>query len=471
MFEGSSDINGYDKLHIPLRGLTVEECTTLALRHNNNPLSSPIHPSWFKISNKKNSALTPIGYIAKETMGNPGVFKAFLLKSPWLKTQATDKRVKRASSDLRTTVIKYIPHNHNVPYAFEAICTGIPLSEPDIEAIQQPLLHTVSIIVHPSTTGQSVRDNDDKYIVQMAPLQLSKVKYIPYSTMDILNDNYDSTKFEVAVGERVAMAINLRRFLCERDDGEMELSIEDLFGTKCTLIWPSKPSNTQYRIPCKDITLHNIVSVDSCDAYWKHVDNKVAVNLHGSSDNKENPSTKTKSIPKHDRTTTTTLDNLVSGKYDDKGPVLHIGEDMHPWFDLTLWLKDPKHLWWIQVKGSDTGTYSTSKVLIDELVKEETFVKQLKGLKQLVDKSTNVVSDVTHSIAYVVGRTLTRKQRANFEKMVSKVITEHNKQEGAFKIGNVVLVDDLSNFIPPIAHKFKYNSAPAELVSLTEKHE
>jgi hypothetical protein len=144
----------------------------------------------------------------------------------------------------------------------------------------------------------------------------------------------------------------------------------------------------------------------------------------------------------------------VNGEYDDKGPLMHIGFDNHPLFDGLLWLKAKSNLWWLQMTGFDDRKHLSSKQFEKLFLREDNFRNCVKGIRKANNSNT---SDITHSIVLVVARKLTEKEERTFKTMVGTVLAEHYVEEGACKIGDVIVVDDMCDFIPPLAHKFMFH--------------
>ncbi len=111
-------------------------------------------------------------------------------------------------------------------------------------------------------------------------------------------------------------------------------------------------------------------------------------------------------------------------------------------------MKTEQHAWWIQAKGSKSGTTSSSATLVSETLSEDNFRKMLYWLDQLHSPPT---AHITHSIVVVVPRKLKSDECENFQSMVKGVLD--TRSQSAAKIGNVIVVDDLNDFVPPIAHK------------------
>ena len=427
----------FSRCHIPLRGLHVDECEELA-RNISMSLPNPINPCWFY--KKEDCELSHIGYIAAETMGNPRMFKKFLL-DPALRQSDCEQIIDKVVSEIRGNVS--VPEvKKGVDPAYHAICTGIPLTTTEIELIKQHKLHAYSIIVYPyPTNNQKVVD---KFIVQMPPLMLSMVQFgVPFNTKKLLQDSYSSEYFEMAIAERIEMAINLRLFLYRACDDPCIVTRHDLFGRQCKVIW-SRQNSSDYQIS------HDLPSIKICktDGFWKADSIK--------------PITYSRN-----RGNITRLNRLVSGEYDSAGPLMHIGDNNHSLFDAILWLKQQQHLCWIQMKGSRSGKKPLSQQVKDNVLTAELFKKYVKRIQDLVRAGNSNTATVTHSIVLVVARKLTESEENTFRTTVTNILAEHNAKTDACKFGDVIIVDDLCDFIPPIAHKIKFSRPANDLPTLT----
>ncbi len=85
----------------------------------------------------------------------------------------------------------------------------------------------------------------------------------------------------------------------------------------------------------------------------------------------------------------------------------------------------------------------------------------------MVRAGNSNTATVTHSIVLVVARKLTESEENTFRTTVTNILAEHNAKTDACKFGDVIIVDDLCDFIPPIAHKVKFSRPANDLPTLT----
>jgi hypothetical protein len=437
--------NLFGGLHIPLRGLHVHECETLVrLKQMNDELLN-IHESWFeKPTSKQNVEMSLIGLLAAKSMGNPLIFKD-LITSPSLAVHATDVAMKNLTDGYKLHGLLPTGMYH----AYEAILTGIPLTQDELLEVGQPELCDHAILVRPPVVenAQSNININGLSVIQMPPIILAKtVNSIPRKTFSILNGNYSSSIFEKAVGERLLMAINLQWALQRIAKwSSVVVTIDDLFGRSSHRIWSNEEEEElyHYQLPLNDLNLTDdgVINVPTGPPFWKNGNNTI--------------------IAIQNKRSMNTLEVLLEGKEKSVQPLLtngiaHIGGDQHPLFDTALWMNELQHMWWIKLFPSQ------------DFLDKEQFIGYLNALQQL--RTENTV-EVTHSTVFISARKLSEEEAHGFRQMVNDVVREHSQQGNIVRIGRIIVVDDLDNFVPPIAHWMKFYSRinNEEVSSLSEQ--
>jgi hypothetical protein len=120
-------------------------------------------------------------------------------------------------------------------------------------------------------------------------------------------------------------------------------------------------------------------------------------------------------------------------------------------FDIVMWWKQHSHMWWIRTnipsRDSDHDR-STDR----QLLSKEQFMELLEGIQQL---RSRVTKDVTHSIVIIIAHRLIKGEYDQFQAMVEELLEDHQTMASNFRTGHVIVIDDLYDFIPYIAHKMQ----------------
>ena len=79
-----------------------------------------------------------------------------------------------------------------------------------------------------------------------------------------------------------------------------------------------------------------------------------------------------------------------------------------------------------------------------------------KDIQRIHMLRTENTKSVNHIIVYLIAHKLSFDEKNNFSKIANKVIQNHKQAYGinSSKIESILLVDDMSDFSPTIAHHF-----------------